>query len=991
MQKKWFTALIVAVILAGGLTYYFGIPGLNTSVDETTFGKPLAVIRNLNKEVRHKYPGDFFWRTSSEGQKLFNGSEVFVGSQSSTVLFFSGSRRARLSENTLLRISEDSIDKNNLILTLNDGAFNLRSFPADQNSVVLRVDEGGLKIRPGYKYDLYVKKKEKALGLSMASGHLQMDGVAEKADLKQGESVIVRNRNTGGQSGSAGSNKVELYIDQAINPSIRLTAPLEKQIVYKSDKTQTFRWESRTSSDRQVLEYSTHPDFYENLVELDVTNQKIYPIPLDKMQGDIFWRIVAYKEGVPQFSSPSYFKVANLQPAHLQDLKVSFLERGKWQLEATVDNPDSQARYEFQLSKNDAFTEPYDAFVGPAPFRSLIDQSGNFFARVRRLYNNDLVSEWSTVKNIVIRAPLTAPTLKLNSNEEQVQGVVSAEVSWLADEHSENFLLRTSPDADFKTSKIIRLPKNKLNYRISENLTKNLYVAVQAESLEGEVSPLSNVVSLKPSAAALKALAAATAAAKEEKGKAAASPATTELTLISPGKNAVAYVGKPVRFEWTGSAPALEISPVAGFSQNVEKFNTSGMTSFELTRKTAGPLYWRLIGSNGKRTEARYLSIVPLSDLNLEEAQLRFIERGRWEILAKIRGAKTTENFNLEISRTEDFKSVVGSHRGTLSTGIPVSEPGRYYLRAQKVLADKPASGWSNTAAADVRPPLTAPELMKEKEDLISPILVRVTVQWRPVPHAKDYMIEISDTPGFGATKRKIFVNEAQYAIEHATRDPSYVRVMARSSEGEISPASQVFKIKGVLPGPSVERYEITFANLDDKKDSDKLHILWNHRKNAKKYFLEVGRSEDLKNAQRLETKNIEFFMPVTQEGWYYFRLIPSSESPDFFDTPSQVYAVEYRKQGDLQPAALEAPVTGNKFKRGDSIRFAWGQILGAAWYELEIAKNSDFTGSVVYKVEARDYYLRQGLENGRWYFRIRGRSNTQMSPWSSANFIEVQ
>lgn len=981
MKKNWFTTLIVAVTLAGGVTYYFGVLGPNTSVDETSFGKPLAVIRNLNREVRHKYPGDFFWRTSNEGQKLFNGSEIFVGSQSSTVLFFSGSRRARLSENTLLRISEDNTDKNNLILTLNDGSFNIRSFPTDQSSVVLRVDEGGLKIRPGYKYDLYVKKKEKALGLSLASGHLQMDGVAEKTELQQGESVIVRNRNPLSQRGSDGPNKVELYIDQSIDPSIRLINPQEKQIVYKSDRAQTFRWESHSTSDRQVLEYSSHPDFFDNLTKIDVTNQKLYPIPSQKMQGDIFWRIVTYKEGVPQFSSPSYFKVANLQPIHLKELKVSFLERGKWQLEATVDSTDTNARYEFQVSKSDTFTEPYDAFVGPAPFRSLLDQSGQFFVRVRRLYNNDLLSDWSELKTLQVRPPISAPTLSLASNKEQTQGAVTAEVTWSADAYSENFLLRTSPDADFKSSKIIRLPKDKLEYRITENLNKNLYVAVQAESVEGEVSPLSNVVILKPSAAALKSL--ATNASDAQKAQAV-------LKLLTPPNNAVAYVGKPVRFEWTGTAAALEISPVAGFSQNVEKFKTVGLSSFEITRKNAGPLYWRLIKTNGQRSDFRHLSVVPMTDINLEEASLRFIERGRWEVFAKVRNARAAETFQLELSRSEDFKTLVASYKGTLNKGIPVSEPGRYYLRAQKLLADKPASGWSNTATADVRPPLQAPELLKEKEELVSPILVRVTVQWKPVPHAKDYLIEMSDTPGFGSKKLKIAVNDEQYDIEHSTRDPSFVRVIARSAEGEISPASEVFKVKGVLPGPSVDRYEIAFGNIEDKKDSDKLHILWNHRKNAKKYFLEVGRREDLKDAKRLETKNIEFFMPVTQEGWYYFRLIPSSESTEFFDTPSQVYAVEYRKQEDLQPAALEAPNKGKRFKRGDAIRFAWGQILGAAWYELELSQNTDFTGSTVYKVEARDYYLKQGLDNGRWYFRIRGRSSSQSSPWSESSFIEI-
>ncbi|WP_232469145.1 hypothetical protein [Bdellovibrio bacteriovorus] len=968
------------------MAYYFGLSGINT-VDETSFGKPLAVVREKKKDVKHKYPGDFFWRTSDDGQKLFNGSEVFVGGQSSTVLFFSGGRRARLSENTLLRISEDNSDKNKLILSLNDGGFNIRSMQADQMGLVLRVGEGSLKIRPGYNYDLHVKKKEDALGLSMASGNLVMDGVTDKSSLSQGESVVVRDRNHA-NSAPGNSNSVELYIDQVIDPTIKLISPVEKQIVYKGEKSTVFLWEC-SPSDRQVLEYSTHPDFYENVKEFNVTGQKLYPIPMEHMQGDVFWRIVSYTEGIAKYSSPSYFKVANLQPAAFKEVNVHFVERGKWQLLATVQSTDPEARYEFQLSRFENFSEPYDAYVGAPPFRSLIDQDGKFFLRMRRLYSNQLVSEWTSTKVLQIRPPIVAPTLTLAPNTEYSQGVTTATFSWNMVADAEFYLLRLSSTSSFISSNVIRLPKNKQDYSISESLTQNMYAVIQAEAAEGEVSPISNIVTLQPPSNAAKGSLAK--AGSNRSGDAGSASAAANLTLLSPANNSVAYVDKPVELKWSGPAVTLELSPVRQFSQNVEKLKVAGTTNLGITRKTPGSLYWRLVGTDGRPTEARRLSLVAVSDINLDRAQLRFIERGKWEILAKVRDAKNQEQFNLQLSRTEDFKKIEDSYKGTLANGFKISTPGEYFIRAQRLLADKPASKWSNAASVDIRAPLSTPVLTEKKEDLISPIAVRVTINWKPVPFAKDYLIEVADTPMFGNVQLKIKVNETKYAVEHATKEPSFVRVLARSQEGELSPASEVFKIKGVLPGPVIERYEITYANIEKSKDSDSLHILWTHRKNAKKYVVEVARTEDLKNSTRIETKNIEIFMPIKEVGWYYFRMIPISENPDFFDTPSKVYGVEYRKQADLIAAEMDAPAKGANFKAGEAIRFAWGQILSAAWYELEVSNQQDFKGSTVYKIEARDYYLRQGLTQGRWYFRIRGRSSSQVSPWSNTSFIDVQ
>ncbi|WP_374031016.1 hypothetical protein [Bdellovibrio bacteriovorus] len=585
MKKKLgFAALVLFIGIIAGVGYLAGIPGLS-KVDETSLGKPLAVVREIRSQVRHKYPGDFFWRTAADGQKLYNGSEVFVGEKSAALLHFSGNRRARLSENTLLRISEDSGDRNNLILALNDGAFNLRSFPNDNTGIILRVDQAGLRIGPGSKYDLYVKKKEHALGLAMAAGQASIEGVEDKQLLTHGESVIVRSRSSGTNNSADGraqeTSKVELYIDQTIDPSIKLLQPAEKQMIYKNETNQAFLWESGPA-ERQTLEYSTHPDFYHIDGELDVTGQKTTPIPVAKLLGDVFWRVVSYKEGVPHFSTNSYFKVANLQKTKLSEPRLTFIERGKWQLDVSVVNSAPDSRYEFQVSRTERYQDLYDAFVGPSPFRSLIDQSGDFYLRVRRLYGNDLVSDWSDAIKVQIRNPLTAPELKVTSQNEKAGGVVAAQLAWHGEEAAEHFLLRTSFNSDMRDSKINRLPKSKTVFEINEYLTKPYYISLQTESKEGEVSPSSNIITLHPSATALKNLAASSAAAKaaELQAQKAAAAAEEErknaLTAISPEDNLVAYIGKPVRFEWSGSAPSLEFSTVPKFTQDIEKVNTAG-------------------------------------------------------------------------------------------------------------------------------------------------------------------------------------------------------------------------------------------------------------------------------------------------------------------------------------------------------------------------------------------------------------------------------
>lgn len=958
------------------------------SADETSLGAPLAVLREIKNNVRYKNAGDIFWQNGKDGQKLYNMSEVFVDEASRATLYFSGSRRARLSANTLLKLSVDSNDSKSLVLALNDGSFNLKNGASDVSGFVLKVDEAGLKVGTDLRFDLFVKKREGGLGLAVASGQLGIGGVQEKQELKQGESIVIKERAQLNSIGLAASEKVEFYIEQTVDHTVKLLHPTDNQIVYKTKRPQIFQW-SGGSTERSVLQISSSPDFYD-FKEIDVTGANVYTIPED-LHGEVFWRIVSVYKGLPQYSTAGFFKVANINEVMVENVTQKFISKGKWQLSASVKEEEPQ-KYEFQLSRTTDFAETYDGYVGNQPFQSMVDISGSLFIRVRRIYDSGLMSPWSPPKNVVIREPLAPPVLKIESEIESPQGEVTAKVIWENVPNATVFVVHQSKFPDFASfqSQIVQ-GKNELF--VNHAQAYPLYFRVLAQSQEGELSPASNSVLVRASKLISQKLASAVKSApKAAKAEADAAPAPVvnlPIALSEPLDKAIFYQGQSLAFKWQGTADTLQISRVSNFSQDIKSYPVVGKNMAEVQWPDTGSYYWRVIQKSQKPVGGRYFSVLPKTDTLIEKIDLRFVQRGSWKLVPKVQGAKAGEIFRMQVSRTADFAKQAET-LAALSEGIPASESGDYFIRVKRTSDGKDISKWSNTVSQFIRPPLDTPVLGKDEEVLASPTYINLKVSWSEVKNATSYILEVDDTPVFGDVQKKINVPATSYTVAHASLEPAYLRVTARSAEGELSQSSKVFKIKGLVPGPKVDRYEVTYGKLDVAGDSDKLHIMWSHRKNAKKYVVEVGRKEDLSDAQKFETVNIEFFRPVQVEGWYYFRLRPLSGSTEFFEAPSQVYGIEYRKEKGLLAAALEEPGTGEVFKSGD-VHFSWGQVLGAAWYELELSRSPQFKDSNLHKIEAREYSMRQPMDKGRWYYRIRGRSPTQTSPWSDSTYFEVK
>ncbi|MFM6930003.1 MAG: hypothetical protein ACKOX6_16145 [Bdellovibrio sp.] len=992
-MKKIVVGFIVATLL-GGTIFVSKKYLLFSEEDSESLGRPLAVIREIQNEVRHKNSGDFFWKTSAEGKKVYEGSQIFVGPKSSSLLVFTENYKARLKAETLIRISRNNEVPNLITLSLNDGGFNLKNGSSSTSPIVLNLEDGSFKVDGKNAYDLHIQKNSGKLSLALASGKINLEGVRGVKDLEAGKSVIVKEKQL---SQTENGKKVELFVEELPAAAMKLLAPGDGEIIRSKEEPILLKWVTDQQNTLH-LQYSSDPDFTENFKEVDVTSQNFFPVLPKDLRKDTFWRLVAYIDGVPHFSKISFFKFGDSETVTLQSSPLIFVRKGHWKYEAEVLNKETGTNYEFQVSRNSEFSDIFDAFVGQPPFSSLLDTPGDFYVRVRKSYGKGLFSGWSATDKVTIRPELSVPQLELADRKEDTVGNVIAQVRWNQVPNSIEYTLQSSDSPEFKK------PSNQKSVKDLSTFTKQsgsqkYYYRVFAKSAEGEISPPSNILVIEGSSVSKLAAQEDTANKQLTASGSIKNLSTDDINakLLIPLDGTIFYVGDKIHFEWDPFFlnSSLEVSKVQNFSQDVERFDAKGTTSLNIsTTNRLGKYYWRLAYSyEGKPqlTKTQTFTVSEAISTQIEKLTLRFMDRNKWELNFKIKDSKEQEEFIFQASLDSNFQKVEYELAGTLGKKIIISKPGSYFVRARRNFGSAKNQNWSNVVTLFVRPPLETPVLARQEEVLASPEVISIKLAWSDVKYAAQYNVDIADTPKFGNIKKTVKVPANTYTIEHSEKQISYLRVTAISAEGERSQSSNIFKLKGLLPGPSIEKYEIAFADLDKKQDTDKLHIIWDHRKNTQKYFVEISRTEDLKKTSIHETRNIEFYTPVPEPGWYYFRVRPESDNADFIYTPTTVFAVEYKKLDALSAAKFDSPRDGESFafnKGNYRIQFRWGQTLGAGWYDLEFSKTKSFSDSKTYKVEARDFLLRQGLSEGQWFYRLRGRNPNQASPWSETQSL---
>ncbi|WP_374076984.1 hypothetical protein [Bdellovibrio bacteriovorus] len=467
-----------------------------------------------------------------------------------------------------------------------------------------------------------------------------------------------------------------------------------------------------------------------------------------------------------------------------------------------------------------------------------------------------------------------------------------------------------------------------------------------------------------------------------------------KIELIYPPSNKILYGQGLEFFKWkthSNKKLELEYSKSSDFMTDTQKIDVSGLSDSVIPRDLqTGEYFWRVISFDNEIpqfSETWSFRVEGLKGSEAQPAQLVFKERGKWNLVVPVKDAKPQEKYHFQVSKKKDFSEIYDEYEGSSPLKTLIEEPGEFHVRLRKAFNGGAYSDWSKPVQQTVRPPLDQPLLNKGEERLGASEQVEMHLNWQEIPYATDYLVQLADTPKFGNVLKNIIVAKPPYLFRHSESKPGFLRVIGRSVEGEYSPSSQVYQVKGLVRGPAIEKKEVLPSLFETQDSSPQFHLLWGHRSQAKKYRIELSRDAKLADAENLETDNVEIFRNVSAEGWYYFRVWPVGDAEKYFFIPTPILAVSFAKPGNLIQPKVMTPKKNEVFlvPRGVpvSIKFSWSESPENEWYVLQMAQNPSFNSPIEEKIQAQEYVLKKPIPNGQWYFRIRGRNKYQASNWS--------
>jgi hypothetical protein len=403
-----------------------------------------------------------------------------------------------------------------------------------------------------------------------------------------------------------------------------------------------------------------------------------------------------------------------------------------------------------------------------------------------------------------------------------------------------------------------------------------------------------------------------------------------------------------------------------------------------------GKYFWRIViikNNTPRFSETRNFRVEKHVKSKPGNFKLSFKERGKWKLSIPVEGGTPGDKYNFQIGLDNMFTELFDEYQGPEPLTSFIDRPGKYFVRLRRYFGEGGYSDWSAVPEVVVRPPLDPPQVNSMEEKLLPTGKVEIPLQWSGVQNASDYLVQISDSPAFKNILKNVIVEKSPFTFKHDQENAGYLRVLARSTEGEYSPPSKVYPIKGILKGPKIIAKEFLPPPVDEPNVKSQVRILWEHRGAATGYKVEIGQEPNLVNSKAVLTENIEFRQNVEKTGNYYFRVWPVALTDKYFVLPTMIFAVNAQLPGTMGVPKLLSPKKNEVFLVPQglsiSIKFGWTAIPDKEYYVLQLAQEKTFSRPSEFNVTGEQYVLNKSLSGGRWFFRVRAKNKYQVSAWS--------
>ena len=263
---------------------------------------------------------------------------------------------------------------------------------------------------------------------------------------------------------------------------------------------------------------------------------------------------------------------------------------------------------------------------------------------------------------------------------------------------------------------------------------------------------------------------------------------------------------------------------------------------------------------------------------------------------------------------------------------------------------------------------------------------VNPVLAWDAVTGASKYRVQYSASPTF-SPNTSADTQELRYAPpSDLPLGVTYWRVAGMDASNNVGPWSdtQFAKEWGAAPTP---QYPTDGATLQFPADA--LRFTWSPLAGAAKYYLDVDDASDFIGATEYQTRNTAYVItePKTSGQTFYWRVRAESMATGVFSDWSMT--MQATVNWNATPT-LVYPADNASFDVHDGdLYFDWDPVPGAKQYQLQVAKNGDYTNNIEIDavVDGTRYSSPLYIDNAAYYWRVRARdaaSPADNGPWSA-------
>lgn len=332
---------------------------------------------------------------------------------------------------------------------------------------------------------------------------------------------------------------------------------------------------------------------------------------------------------------------------------------------------------------------------------------------------------------------------------------------------------------------------------------------------------------------------------------------------------------------------------------------------------------------------------------------------------------------------------------------------------APKVVVEiKPTESFLISPATVVAEPVVvAPPVVEEKIVLENPKFITKSkktvfddqvvehVAWKPVPQANYYNLEIADNAAFkDAVSNKVI--DTQFEFKAPQGGTYFFQVKAVTDKGVESLPSDPINV--ALTYPSIKlKDKVLSATYNARTSKDvgpkkNFNVAWAPVAAAEKYVVEYDNDPKFSKPTKLTTREPSSVIPV-QTGDFHYRVSAFDKTGRKISSTSAPGEINYKKIFNMAQPLIESTLKNMSYYfQKDFAQFIWlkwnsSTVDDKNSYRLEISKTASFTQiSSAYKVKDTKFLIRNKLDGGEYYWRVRSESDTQFSDWSDLGRFKI-